>query len=339
MATGDPSNRSELGEIIPSHSVVMAHPVRRAVIDVGTNSVKLLVADVSNNFVQPVVESSEQTRLGSGSYETHRLQPSAIENTARAAAAYAKQARECGATNIRIIATSAARDASNSVDLIQAIHASTGLTLEIISGEQEAEWAFRGVVSDAHFEGHRLLLLDVGGGSTQFIVGERGHHIFRQSFALGSVRLLEKLRPADPASTEDLTRCQSWLTNFFRTLIAPLLDSYLAVPGKVKLVGTGGTATILARMESQTSNFDRRVIDGTRLSRDRLIYYMDRLWSLSLTERKTIIGLPANRADIIPMGVAIYAAVMEHFRFPELLVSTRGLRFGAVLTVKASSSV
>jgi exopolyphosphatase/guanosine-5'-triphosphate,3'-diphosphate pyrophosphatase len=307
--------------------------VRRAVIDVGTNSVKLLVADVASAAIQPVLEKSEQTRLGRGLYDTHHLQAEAIGQTARAVAAFARQASEAKAVVTRVIATSAAREALNRDELARAIRQSADLPVEIISGEQEAEWVFRGVSTDLRLAEQRLLILDVGGGSTEIILGARGHHTFRHSFAMGSVRLLEKLRPADPPSLLDLAQCRSWLRDFFQQHVGPSLQERLsdAVHGQARLVGTGGTATILARMESRLSDFDRDRIEATCLSRSRLLGWMVDLWGVSLAQRKRIVGLPPNRADVILTGVAIYEAIMEHFDFPELLVSTRGLRFGAIL--------
>src|SRR6476659_3209404 len=120
---------------------------RRAVIDVGTNSIKLLVADVNAHSVNPVWEGSKQTRLGRGFYQTHRLQSEAIAQTAKAVAEFADASRERGSTEVRIIATSAVRDALNSRDLIEAIRQSSALGVEILTGEQEAELAFRGVIT------------------------------------------------------------------------------------------------------------------------------------------------------------------------------------------------
>src|SRR5579863_277732 len=121
--------------------------VRRAVIDVGTNSVKLLVADVEGDDVHPVLEESRQTRLGKNFYDTHRLQPDAVDQTAKAVAEFAQLARDKSSNSIRVFATSAARDAVNSDDLASAIAGASQLRLEIISGEQEAEWAFQGATS------------------------------------------------------------------------------------------------------------------------------------------------------------------------------------------------
>ncbi|NBV25519.1 MAG: hypothetical protein EBS05_26865, partial [Proteobacteria bacterium] len=162
---------------------------RRAVIDIGTNSVKLLVADVAPDSVEPVWEGSEQTRLGRGFYEDHRLRPEAIADTAKAVAHFVETAREQRAGNVRVIATSAARDAVNADELLQSVRTASGLTVEVISGEQEADWAFQGVLTDETLRTQPVLILDVGGGSTEFILGQAGRALFRDSFKLGSVRL------------------------------------------------------------------------------------------------------------------------------------------------------
>ena len=309
---------------------------RRAVIDVGTNSVKLLVADVAGHDVRPVWEDSKQTRLGSGFYETRRLQPEPIAKTARAVAQFAGLAREVKALSIRVIATSAARDAVNPAELTTAIEAACGLQVEIISGEQEAEWAFHGVTTDPGLARQPLLLLDVGGGSTEFILGQGEHKHFRHSFPLGTVRLMEKIPHSDPPRPGELAACREWLGNFFTQEVRPKLEPAIRAEagrrtGTVQLVGTGGTASILARMEAGLEEYDRERIEATRLSRERLRRRVEQLWELPFIERQQIAGLPPKRADVILTGVAIYEAVMQQFDFRELRVSTRGLRFAAVM--------
>jgi exopolyphosphatase/guanosine-5'-triphosphate,3'-diphosphate pyrophosphatase len=325
-------------------------PMRRAAIDVGTNSVKLLVADVAGYEIEPVCEQSKQTRLGHGFYETHRLQPDAIAATATAVAGFAAMAREAHAISIRVIATSAAREAVNREDLIAAIGQAAGLNVEVISGEQEAELGFQGVTTDPQLAQAPLLLMDVGGGSSQFIFGRAGRTHFRHSFPLGSVRLLETLSCNDPPKPAELAACRQWLKHFLQTEVRPnlipvmrdskrrseadqslLTSAVTGSGGDVQLVGVGGTATILACMEAKLEAFDRTQIEATRLSTARVSWHLKRLWSLPLEERKKLIGLPRNRADVILMGVAIYQAVMEEFGFRKLHVSTRGLRFAAVM--------
>src|SRR5262245_50667348 len=195
---------------------------RRAVIDVGTNSVKLLVAQVSGRRVDPLLEQSEQTRLGSGFYQTRRLQPNTIAHTARVVAEFARQAAELSAVSTRVIATSAARDALNQGELLAAIRAASGLEVEVISGEQEADWTFRGVGSTPLFAGRPLLIVDVGGGSTEFILGEGDHQQFGRSFPLGTVRLMELLPHADPPAGQEWERCRATLMDFLEQQVRPI---------------------------------------------------------------------------------------------------------------------
>jgi exopolyphosphatase/guanosine-5'-triphosphate,3'-diphosphate pyrophosphatase len=309
--------------------------VRRAVIDVGTNSVKLLVADVAGHEVRPVCEQSKQTRLGHGFYETHRLSPEAIAATAAALAAFAAMAREAQAVSVRVIATSAAREAVNREELTGAIEHASGLKVEVISGDQEADLGFQGVTTDPDLARAPLLLMDVGGGSAQFTLGRSGCKLVRHSFPLGSVRLLETFPCSDPPAPAELAACRQWLKAFLQKEVRPRLtlksEGGGHVAAGVQLVGVGGAATILACMEAKLEAFDRARIEATRLSAERVTWHLERLWGLPLEERKKTIGLPKNRADVILMGVAIYQAVMEEFGFPELRVSTRGLRFAAVM--------
>jgi exopolyphosphatase/guanosine-5'-triphosphate,3'-diphosphate pyrophosphatase len=306
--------------------------VRRAVIDVGTNSIKLLVADVRGREVQPVHEESRQTRLGKGFYETRRLQPEAIACTAEAVWEFAGLAREKNAASVRVIATSAARDAINPTDLTTAIERASGLKTEIISGAREAEWAFQGVATDAELAPLPLLLLDVGGGSTEFILGHGTKKSFAHSFPLGTVRLMEKFPHSDPPTRGEFTNCRDWLKNFMHCEVRPQLGPALALETKpVQLVGTGGTTSILARIENKMDRFDREKIEQTILTFEQVVAHRKNLWRLPLAERKEVPGLPKLRADVILTGVLIYEVVMAEFGFTELRISTRGLRFAAVM--------
>ncbi|MBM3877352.1 MAG: Ppx/GppA family phosphatase [Verrucomicrobia bacterium] len=307
---------------------------RRAVIDVGTNSVKLLVADVGTAVVQPVLEKSEQTRLGRGFYKTRLLQPDAIAHTARAVAGFSAEAMALGSTPPRVLGTSAARDALNATELAAALRNASNLPLEVITGEQEADFAFRGVTSDPALRDSPLLILDVGGGSTEFIVGRGEDRRFARSFELGSVRLLEQFPIGDPPCAAELAACRRHVRSFLDREVRLQLEPALAAArrdGTLSLVGTGGATTILARMEHRMTDFDRARIEALRLSRDRVTDWTNRLWALPLAARKELPGLPPKRADVILFGAAIYEGVMECFEIPDLRVSTRGLRFGALM--------
>jgi exopolyphosphatase/guanosine-5'-triphosphate,3'-diphosphate pyrophosphatase len=270
--------------------------------------------------------------LGAGFYTTRRLQPAAISSTAEAVKEYAHTAKEMGATSLRLIGTSAARDAHNADDLTQAIRESCGLKLEVISGDKEADWVFRGVTSDPKLASVPVLILDVGGGSTEFIVGENAVPQFRNSYSLGTVRLLEQLRPGDPPGLRALVACRVWLRDFMKVQVVPLLRPALAACRRpVRLVGTGGTSTLLARIRGQLADFDREKIEATPITLDMIRSHLESYWQMTLADRQKIVGLAPKRADVILTGIAIYEAIMEQLGFSELTVSTRGLRYWALL--------
>jgi exopolyphosphatase/guanosine-5'-triphosphate,3'-diphosphate pyrophosphatase len=305
----------------------------RAVIDVGTNSVKLLVADVrSGNNVVPLHESSQQTRLGQGFYESHTLQPGAIDLTAKAVADFVNEAQRWQPARIKIVGTSAARDAANKDQLLHAIEAASGIPVTVISGEHEADWAYKGVTSDPQLAARNLLVMDLGGGSTEFILGSGGRRLFAESFPLGSVRLLERIPVSDPPTEAERQTYQREIRNLLENHVAPkLLPRIRELSDPAQLVGTGGTSTILARVELKLRSFSRELIEGTLLSREMVRSETLRLWRTSWDERKKWVGLPPNRADVILPGAAIFDQVMEIFGFESLRVSTRGLRFAAVM--------
>src|SRR5262249_14484510 len=151
-----------------------------------------------------------------GFFETHILQPNAILRTAASVTSFAAAAAKLGPESIRIVATSAARDATNQSELLQAIERASGLRVEVISGEQEAHWVFAGVTSASSLADQPVLILDVGGGSTEFILGQTDVQHFRQSFRLGTVRLLEQLKPSDPPTERGWKDCETCLQKFVR---------------------------------------------------------------------------------------------------------------------------
>ncbi len=305
---------------------------RFAVIDVGTNAVKILAADVAQGVLTPVHEGSVQTRLGTGLYFGRRLRADAIRSTADAVSAFSKEAARLGVIRVRCIATSAARDAENGAELVDAIKAQSGLDTEVITGEQEAELAFDGVMTDPNLTGHSVLVIDVGGGSTEIILGDEDGLACRRSVKLGTVRLSESFKTTDPPGVEALARCLVDVRKFVDAEVMPVFQSTISgfLSTNPVLVGASGTSTVLARMFLSSETYDRAVLERVRLTREWLDGACRSMWSLSLEQRRKIPGLPPNRADIIPFGVVILRAVLGAFDTRELLVSTRGLRFAVV---------
>ena len=245
-------------------------------------------------------------------------------------------ARRHSAISIKLIATSAAREAKNVDDLTAAVKAASGISIQIISGEQEADWVFKGVTTDPILARLPLLILDVGGGSTEFILGHAHKKHFSASFPLGTVRLLERFPHSELPTSTQFQTCRQAIRLFLQEEVRPRLDAPLnrEIDGPVReiqLAATGGTASILARMELMIDSYDRAKIEGVQIPAHRLRWHAEHLWQLPIAQRKQIRGLPPDRADVILTGVLIYDAIMAEFRFPQLRVSTRGLRFAAVL--------
>ncbi len=295
---------------------------RRAVIDIGSNSVKLLVAGVVDGGVTPLVHESEQTRLGRGVFETGLLEQEAVLKTTRVASHFADRARDAGAEEIRVLGTSAARDAHNAVDLARAL-AAENLALEILDGHAEAGLVLRGVRSHPDLAAGRLALMDVGGGSTELLVADGQDLKLARSFQLGTVRLLSGHPTAD-----DKAKLTDTLGSFLDEKLVPALGR-VSLPGM--LVGTGGTPVFLARVLKETDNIASAELESTRLSLSEVQTLNARLWAMPLEQRRRLPGLPANRADVILIGSAIYEAVMLRCGFAELRPTLRGVRYGALL--------
>lgn len=305
----------------------------RAVIDIGTNSIKLLVAETSVAGVTPLHEASEQTRLGRGLYESGVLAPEALSDTAKVLEDFAAEADRRNANSIRVVATSAARDAKNGSELAAIVKQATRAELEIISGDQEADWVYRGVSSQPGLPNKPLLVSDVGGGSTELILGSEGTCQFARSFKLGTVRQLEHTKLSDPPGLTELSDSLETIGSFLRQEALPKTNQALA---KINtpidtMIGVGGTTTFLARIHLATEDFDREQIEATRFTLSKLRSLTERLWQLSLEERRNLPGLPPNRADVILFGSAIYLSLLTEMKLQHLAASTRGVRFGALL--------
>jgi exopolyphosphatase/guanosine-5'-triphosphate,3'-diphosphate pyrophosphatase len=302
---------------------------RYATIDVGTNSVLLLVAerDGSGPF-RAVLERAEITRLGRGVDKTRRLAPEGIEETVACVESFAKEARALGAEGIAVSATSAARDAQNGRDFLDAARARAGVEVEVISGELEAQLSFAAVHADfAQGAPGPLIALDIGGGSTELIYGaeDRAHPRiqYRHSFDVGSVRLTERFVTANPIPPEDRRRIRQAAQGAFAPLPPP--------PPRAKLVGVAGTVTTLYSVLHEVEPYDAALVQGRILRRGELEGLAARLADLSLEARRALRGLQPKRADIIPAGGYVLLEAMDRLGASECVVSDRGLRWGFLI--------
>lgn len=286
--------------------------MRRAVIDIGTNTVKLLVADVRQGQVVTVLFKDRTTRLGERVDERSQLLPAAIARTIQAVNEFRAEAKSLGATDIIALTTSASRDAANRDEFLDGVRQTCGLEVELISGEREAELIFRGVSSDPEWSGEPILVVDVGGGSAEFIQGRAGRMELFHSLPLGALRLTEKFGEGRFGE----------LCDHLRSTLGPALARYEAMGRRV--ICTGGTITTIARML-------HRAVDHATISHESLGSLLHRLEAMSVAERKKVDGLPPERADIIVAGGAVFLVVMAVLDADELTVSVRSLRYGALV--------
>jgi exopolyphosphatase/guanosine-5'-triphosphate,3'-diphosphate pyrophosphatase len=293
---------------------------RFAAIDIGTNSVLLTVAEQVGGTLRPILERAEITRLGEGTAASGQLSQDGIARTLAVLAEYAESARALGAERTATVATSAARDASNGAEFLEQARRTTGLELEIIAGSREAELSFQAAVADFGAPGRALLVVDIGGGSTEFAFGTNGPPSFHASIDIGAVRLTERYVASDPPS--------AWERAAVRDSIDRALEHLPPAPAGSELVALAGTATTLATLSLRLAAFDSARVHGAKLSRHQIHSLCERLWGMPLFERLALPGLQPGRADVIPVGAEILERIMGRFGFVTVTISDRGVRWG-----------
>ncbi|MFT3842533.1 MAG: Ppx/GppA phosphatase family protein [Myxococcaceae bacterium] len=296
---------------------------RYASIDIGTNSVLLLVAEKKAGRFEAVVERAEITRLGRGVDRTKTLESAAIEDTLKVLEGFTAEARKLGAEEIAVSATSAARDASNGKDFLEGAFRRAGVRPEIISGDEEAQLSFTSAWTD--FGGKTpMIVVDIGGGSTELIFGDaQGQVTYRHSFDVGSVRLTERFVTAHPISEHELLKVRSHLEETFAPLPQP--------PAGATFVGVAGTVTTVCSVHRRLDPYDATQVHGATLSLADVSGVAHHMAALGLEERRKVPGLQPKRADVIPVGAAILEAAMRRVGAHDVRVSDRGLRWGLLM--------
>jgi exopolyphosphatase / guanosine-5'-triphosphate,3'-diphosphate pyrophosphatase len=313
---------------------------RVASIDVGTNTVLLLVAERREGRLVPVIERAEITRLGRGVDASGRLAPDAIAETVRVLASYAEEARRAGVSRITCVATSAARDAANGAEFFAAARAAAGLVPEVISGEEEARLVYRSAWRDFGAAGTSplpagaaLAVLDVGGGSTEFTFGTGSAPASRTSLQVGAVRLTERHVRTDPPPAAELAAVRAGA----RAALDGLPPAARTLGGEARLVGVAGTVTTLSAVAQALAPYDGTRVHGASLSLVEVEALLARLAALPVAARAALPGMEPKRADVIVAGCAIVLEAMRATGFDRLTVSDRGVRWG-LLEDDASAS-
>jgi exopolyphosphatase / guanosine-5'-triphosphate,3'-diphosphate pyrophosphatase len=285
--------------------------VRVAAIDLGTNTTRLLVADVADGNVDEVHRETRITRLGEGVDARKRLLPVAIARVRNALSDYRRTLDGLGAERALVVATSAVRDAENGEAFLGEIEWSYGFATRLVSGDEEAELTRRGVQPPAG-----TLVLDIGGGSTELLVDD-----FHVSLDMGSVRFTERFVLTDPPARDEIDACAR---------AARSLLSELDVAAQ-HAMGVAGTLTTLAALDLGLDAYDRERVHGHRLSLESARVQLDRLAALPLEQRREVPALEPERAPVIVAGAVILTETLAHFGLGAIEVSERDILDGIAL--------
>ena len=320
-----------------------------ASLDVGSFTVRLLVAalDRQTGRIEPLAYGRRITRLGGGLLKGGAVKEQAVEDTARAVADFAHQARREGAGEILAVGTGALRRAAagpGGDDLVRRLSQAGGVGIRVISGQEEARLSLWGAASawgdilEAR-PGGPLVFFDLGGQSLELVVvagpgnGSGLDQARYFSFEKGAAGMTERFLPVDPPSANDIKRLRAAVL----AELGPAIDvkSLTAGPG-LNLIGTAGTVSTLVALDLEMTDYDRSRVNGHKMSRDRVAYWLARLSGLGLSRRAGLPGLEPGRAGVIVGGVAVVLSVMEYFEVDGLWVVDAGLLEGVVVDWAAS---
>ena len=297
---------------------------RVATIDIGTNTVLLLVAERGpGGALVAVEEHATITRLGQGVDHTRVLAPEAIARTNACLSDYAAIIQRLGAEHVAVVGTSAMRDAGGGDEVRRHVKESLGVDARTISGDEEARLTFGGALSGLTVPGDgRVVVFDIGGGSTEVVDGDhRTRQVtYAHSFDVGSVRLTERHVASDPPTDAELAA----VAKNARDVFSAIPDSARGAP----IVGIAGTITTLAAVSLAMATYDGARVHGHTLGVDELRRVVDRLARLPLAQRKNVIGLEPKRADVIVAGGIVALALLERINATSLTISDRGVRWG-----------
>jgi exopolyphosphatase / guanosine-5'-triphosphate,3'-diphosphate pyrophosphatase len=288
-----------------------------AVIDIGTNTLLLLIVD---DDLHRVVDLARFGRLGKGLDASGNLAPESIAKSLEICREYRRVMDEHHVTAPAIIATQALREAKNGAEFVTPAQQILGGTIEIIAGAREAELAYTSVAQAfPQLAGTPYVVVDVGGGSTEFIVTDGTRVVSAVSVPIGAVRLTERHLKHDPPTRDEALELEADIDRH----LAPL-----ALPVDVPLIGTAGTATTMAAIALALTTYDPDRVTGLRLEPERVIELRDTMLAATTAQRTAMPGVEPQRADVIAAGIAIYARALARLHAPVMITCDRGIRWG-----------
>jgi exopolyphosphatase/guanosine-5'-triphosphate,3'-diphosphate pyrophosphatase len=307
--------------------------MRVATIDIGTNTVLLLIAEVERDgSLSAIEERATITRLGEGVDQTRTLSAAAIERTNTCLSSYAEAVRAAGADRVAVVGTSAMRDASGGEGVRLHVKKALGVEARVISGEEEARLTFAGAVSGLGLPAGEITVFDIGGGSTEVVAGRvdaRGAPqaiTFARSFDIGSVRLTERHVRSDPPTPEELDALRLAADTELTGLAPGSGPDSLGGTGPI--VGIAGTMTTLAAVSLEMASYDGARVHGHVMLRREIDRVVRELAAKPLRERRSVSGLEPKRADVIVAGGIIALGVLTRLGAERVRISDRGVRWG-----------
>jgi exopolyphosphatase / guanosine-5'-triphosphate,3'-diphosphate pyrophosphatase len=301
--------------------------VRIGAVDIGTNSVRLLVADVDEKErLRTAHRMGEISRLGEGLDRTGSIDEAAAARTLECLERFVHEAEYSGASRIRVAGTNAFRVAANGREIAARFSDRVGYPVEVLTGEEEARLVFLAVLSGLAPQPGRSIVVDIGGGSTEVISGEGETGTQLISLELGCVRLTERLIQGDPPAEAELGAVRAHVLDVFREKLAAFDLGSIS-----RAIGVGGTVTAFGALDLGLVKYDPSRIENHYLTRARIDSISKHLCSIPLAQRRDLAGVSRGRADIIPAGAIILGEFAARFDLPGIYVSTRGLRYGLVL--------
>ncbi|MFJ8350816.1 exopolyphosphatase [Streptomyces sp. NPDC094153] len=305
---------------------------RVAAVDCGTNSIRLLVADAdpATGELRELDRRMTIVRLGQGVDRTGRLAPEALERTFAACREYAAAVKEHGAERLRFVATSASRDAENRDEFVRGVMDILGVEPEVISGDQEAEFSFTGATKELTGRtdlARPFLVVDIGGGSTEFVVGD-DHVRAARSVDVGCVRMTERHLLRDGVVTDPPTEEQIAAVRADIEAALDLAEETVPLREARTLVGLAGSVTTVSAIAQELPGYDSAAIHHSRVSRERVREISDRLLRSTHAERAAIPSMHPGRVDVIGAGALVLLAVMERIDAKEVVVSEHDILDG-----------
>ena len=298
---------------------------RFAFIDIGTNTILCLIAEIKNDGSFDVFDDlAEITRLGQGVHQTGRISPEGEERSLKVLQRYLERCKRLNVEKIIAVGTSALRDARNSAEVRARFEVQLGLDVRVISGDEEAEYAFLAVEQGLPLNRRELLVVDVGGGSTEFVRGNAAGVVEAISIGVGSVRLTEQFLRSDPVQIEE---CEKMVIAIEKELTR-LPNQWLKDDSILTLVGIAGTFTTLSAVEKKLVCYTHGEVHGSRLTLSEVRRQVALFQGKTIMERKAIPGLEPNRADVILAGACLIERIMTLFHSERVIVSDHGVRYG-----------